>query len=464
MSKMRDPIHGDIHIPEWLEPLLLSYPLNRLRFIKQLGMKSYAGPFPGANHTRFSHCLGTMHLASFLCDSLYKNTKIKDLKGSVQEYKNTVQVAALVHDIGHGPFSHVMDEVLKEYMRRSHEDMTASIVQNVLGDDIRALRPPEGNVEPKDVSLIALGSHPEHSYLNDIVHSEIDVDRMDYLPRDSYHAGIEYRFGPASLINNMKIIRVPAISPAEIGELREIIRNAKTRKEFKDFLARAENVYEDHTCVSGEEGVVLCELLLIIRRTMYKSVYYESKSRVAEKMVYKAILSMLEDKLLQKKDLTDPHRFIELDDIELFGRMQEAKGFPARIVNFLKRGITYKSIELGTIEEFDTLKEAVVRKRYGDIRRMEKELAGRWNASPQEVIIDLIQIKAFEEEKVFVEIEPEKLTFLEKISKVAQSLISPFELEGKVFIYVDTDKIKTEEGRILEDAQTILGGGKNVPK
>src|SRR5712692_6129734 len=105
---LKDPIYRDFSVPSWMNNILDTYPINRMRFIKQLGLKAYSGRFPSANHTRYEHSLGTMHLAGLLCKQLSQKTTDYDLRGSVKEYASAIQVAALLHDVGHGPFSHTL--------------------------------------------------------------------------------------------------------------------------------------------------------------------------------------------------------------------------------------------------------------------------------------------------------------------------------------------------------------------
>lgn len=109
MSPIRDPIHGYIEIAPYIEKLLDTKVVQRLRNVKQLGWTNLV--YPGANHTRFEHSLGTYYLASRLANEL-----------SIDERKE-IEIAALLHDIGHGPYSHDCEDIIEQYTRRKHDDI-----------------------------------------------------------------------------------------------------------------------------------------------------------------------------------------------------------------------------------------------------------------------------------------------------------------------------------------------------
>lgn len=453
--RIKDPIYRDFSIPTWLGDFLQSYPVNRMRFIKQLGLKAYSGQFPSANHTRYEHSLGSMHLAGLLCDRLYENTKDTDLRGSVKEYCSTVQVAALLHDVGHGPFSHTLDDLLRIRFGISHEDMTKKIIQGPLKDQLDELSPEQGgSIQPSEVAEIALGSHKKHPYLNDILHGEIDVDRMDYLSRDGYHAGIDYRFGPDSLIQRMDIRNVSVVPTKEMEKMRKVIAPGKLNARLKEYLGKMNDISEDHVCIIGDEGVVLCEVLLTIRKTMYETVYYDKTSRRAEKMLEKAVNWMLDNKKLRKDEFNDPKKFVRLDDFELFSRMREAEGFASQILDRIKRGTPYVQTYSQSVRELRRLREALVRKDQRTLRKMEDELANRWHLDAEQLIVDVITVRAFERGKVFVNREGQT-NLLEEVSPLARSLTSLSKLEGKVAIY--TDKANVHKNKIERDVIEVLG-------
>ncbi|MDD1655559.1 MAG: HD domain-containing protein, partial [Methanomicrobiales archaeon] len=111
MKFIKDPVHGYVEVPESLLPLLDSPPVQRLRHIRQLGFSYLV--YPGANHTRFEHALGAMHLAGLMCTHLGLDRSEADL----------ATTAALLHDVGHGPFSHTTEPLMREWSGRGHDDI-----------------------------------------------------------------------------------------------------------------------------------------------------------------------------------------------------------------------------------------------------------------------------------------------------------------------------------------------------
>ncbi|HJJ66814.1 MAG TPA: HD domain-containing protein, partial [Methanocorpusculum sp.] len=168
-KQIKDPVHGYIEVPDELIPLLDSSLLQRLHYIKQLGFAYLV--YPGANHTRFEHSLGAMSLADKVCRTV-------DL---ADDERILVCSAALLHDIGHGPYSHASERLRAEFGEFSHDDIlpfadTLEPLLAEIGCDIR------------EVAGIISGNHR----LASIIHGDLDVDRMDYLLRDAHYSGVPY--------------------------------------------------------------------------------------------------------------------------------------------------------------------------------------------------------------------------------------------------------------------------------
>ena len=118
-----DPIQGTIELPQWLVNIKDERAIRRMMFIRQLGLKAYMD-FPAAIHTRYSHALGTMHLAGECADLLYTKMKNKGIVAkNLDSNKENLIAAGFFHDIGHGPFSHAVDYVMKTITNKSHEEM-----------------------------------------------------------------------------------------------------------------------------------------------------------------------------------------------------------------------------------------------------------------------------------------------------------------------------------------------------
>ncbi len=457
--RIKDPIYPEFRIGEFNSyfPLMKSYPVNRLRFIKQLGLKAYSGRFPSANHTRYEHSIGTMHLSRELCGQLYKNTEDLDLRGSVKEYQSTIEIAALLHDIGHGPFSHVIDSILERF-GKSHERITVEIIENLLKDDIKSLGL---SIDIDDVCSIILGENRNHAYLNDIIHGHLDVDRMDYLARDAYFTATEYQWRAYSLLQLMRLSKIPKIEDKRMEELKHEIESSKLprRDEIKGAIDLIKDLWTDHVCICNEDGIVHAEMMLVTRRTMYENVYYESSSRIAESMISKGILWMIDKDNDKKNYFLKPEEFVKLDDCELLTLLKHSGGFAEEIVNKIKEGRFFSSLIEGKVVENNRLKEAVGRRDQSEIESINNEIANVLDVDPERVLLDVIVRKGFEKNRVFVEIG-EIPRPIEDVSGIIRSLIKSLEKEMTFGIYIDDEKV--EKGNKLKDVIAILKGDKKA--
>jgi uncharacterized protein len=223
--EMRDPVHGFIEVSSDERRVIDSRPLQRLRRVRQLALTSLL--YPGASHSRFEHSLGTMHLASRVFDVITRHENVSDQarallpdlteEGHVPYWRSAVRMAALCHDIGHLPFSHAAEHrLLPEGW--THEALTWElIVSDEMASLFNLMTPP---LRPEDVARLAVGKRKappgtDYSLWEEII-SEIvvgdafGVDRMDYLLRDSLHAGVEYgKFDHHRLTGSLRILQGP---------------------------------------------------------------------------------------------------------------------------------------------------------------------------------------------------------------------------------------------------------------
>jgi HD superfamily phosphohydrolase len=162
---IKDPVHGYVEVEDYALALL-----ERLRYVRQLGFSYLV--YPGANHTRFEHSLGTMFLADVACRRF-------DL---ADDERTLVTAAALLHDIGHGPYSHASEPLMESLLGRTHDDI-GPLVEAQAGSLLR-----DAGVDPAELCTVVRGRHP----LSGIIHGDLDVDRMDYLLRDAYYTGAPY--------------------------------------------------------------------------------------------------------------------------------------------------------------------------------------------------------------------------------------------------------------------------------
>lgn len=179
---IKDPLYGYVKISDDEKSVIDTKAFQRLRRIRQLSGSEYV--YPAANHTRFEHSLGTMYLAGFFAE--------QSMVELSEEEGRLLRLAALLHDVGHGPFSHVYEGLLVKYKGKTHEDMTKWIIENsTLADLLNGL-----GFDPKEVSALSVGEPRVRGkpYLSQVVRSSVDVDKMDFIVRDSYHTGAGYGF------------------------------------------------------------------------------------------------------------------------------------------------------------------------------------------------------------------------------------------------------------------------------
>ena len=213
--EIRDPVHGSIHISKELVPVIKHNFFQRLRYIKQLGFSEFV--FPGATHTRFLHSIGVMHVGSLAFNTLFKD---KLNNPDIKRLKETFSLGCLLHDIGHAPLSHSTETVMpslselnipNEFLSKdedlsrqaTHEDYTIkSIADSSFTEAFQEVEKKYG-VERKFIADLIRGetSSPEYftvdnknyfPILHQLISSELDCDRMDYLLRDSYFCGVSY--------------------------------------------------------------------------------------------------------------------------------------------------------------------------------------------------------------------------------------------------------------------------------
>ena len=255
MVRIRDPIHDYIDLTS-LEGKLIDTPAyQRLRWIKQLGPINLV--YPGANHTRHEHCMGTCHVVRKIADSIGLNSEDKKL----------VSVAGLLHDLGHTAFSHLGDEIdgVEDHVIR-----TTNIISNTELSDIIS----NEGLNPDEVNQIIMGNHK----LDSLVSGDLDGDRLDYLVRDAHYTGVSTGVDMGRLITTMSM--------------------------------------HDSNLVIKEKGLPAVEALLTARSTMYQTVYFHSFARGAQLMLARAANSAISSGNFSINDFVNftDHKFLsELD-------------------------------------------------------------------------------------------------------------------------------------------------------
>lgn len=260
---IRDPVFGYIGITDVEKNIIDTFPVQRLRRIKQLSVSNVA--YPGGNHSRFSHAIGTMNLTGKIVESLRRMVEISD------EDWQLVRLAGLLHDVGHGPFSHSSESVLSSRLGLSHEDLGEKVIkESSLADEIE-----KQGFDPDELAELVFGEPSNEKYLKQIITSQFDADKMDFLLRDSYFTGVEYgKIDIQRLIQAMEVIN---------GDI------AIDRK-----------------------ALSALETFMIARYEMFLNVYYHHAVRAAEIMLRKAMDNAHD--FLGLTTFDDIEDFLSLDD------------------------------------------------------------------------------------------------------------------------------------------------------
>jgi len=183
-GEIKDPVHGYVYITEAEKNIIDSYPVQRLRRLRQLAGAEYV--YPSANHTRFEHSVGAMYLAGRMTE----NPNLSQLLNEEEAQK--IRIAALLHDVGHGPFSHIFEHLLVKFLNKTHEDMATWIIQkSELKDIIKDI-----GYDPDKMGKLAVGMlhEPGKAFIDQIIRSAVDVDKLDFIVRDTYHTGAAYGY------------------------------------------------------------------------------------------------------------------------------------------------------------------------------------------------------------------------------------------------------------------------------
>ena len=328
MNKMKifnDPVYGFINFPYEILYDIIDHPnFQRLRRISQLGLSHFV--YPGALHTRFHHAIGATHLMCTAIDVL----RSKGAEISTEEAE-AASIAILMHDIGHGPFSHALEGRI---IHISHEEMSVHIMEQM-------------DIEFKGKLALAIrifqNNYPK-VFLNQLVSSQLDMDRMDYLNRDSFFTGVA-----EGVIGYDRIIKMLAVHQNEI--------------------------------VVEEKGIHSIEKFLMARRIMYWQVYLHKTVLSAEQMLIRLLTQLKTIDADQIKGISpalsyffttsdrskfssmDVKMFNLLDDFDIFQCLKRFQDHPNIAIRTLSRGLIHRKIfkiELAQLPFEDSYKHSIL--------------------------------------------------------------------------------------------------------
>ncbi|MDD1772162.1 MAG: HD domain-containing protein [Methanomassiliicoccales archaeon] len=361
---IHDSVHGSVKVNGVFLEILHRPEMQRLHGIKQLGLAHLV--FPGANHTRFEHSLGTYHVADLMCQAL----------GLQCEDRDQALAAALLHDVGHAPFSHTLEEVLENRFSLDHMDLGVSLIdgeRDVIREDerknigtrstIAEVLDRNGISSEAVTDIIVSPGHKgrrgqsllmetdgqshfnSHEYLHQMIHGPVDADQMDYLLRDAHYTGVAH-------------------GAIDIDRLMQTI----------------ELYHGDIVVRKG--GMVAAEGMMVARALMYTSVYYHKTVRIAEMMLCKAV-ELADDSIADQLQREN--------DASLTERLMRQGGCPQRLVTMLKYRELYKrayAVFIPDMSDEDMsglLRLTDYRKR----KEVESLIADRASVDVSEIILDV---------------------------------------------------------------------------
>ena len=371
MKVINDTIHGSFEIDGVREDLLATPEFNKLSHIKQLGLAHLV--FPGAHHTRFEHSLGVSHLAGRMASSLNLDS----------HERMTVEVAGMLHDVGHGPYSHTLEHILHERGGADHMHITEGIITGdyeVLSDDEQRIlgerrTVPEilesHGIDPQEVASLIHGpdaggkernlfhwgegaeSFESADYtLANLVHGPVDCDQMDYLLRDAHFTGVRH-----GIIDHDRLIQCLTRHSGDIAVT--------------------------------EGGLSALEGMMTARALMYSAVYFHRVTRITEVMLSRAVE--------RAGDLLPEARHMQrMVDAEVWHALDQADSFSRDILKrlkyrrLMKNSITRRMDEL-TSEQIDRLVHLATHSE--DRIQIEDQIAQRAGLDPGYVAIDVPSVK-----------------------------------------------------------------------
>lgn len=344
-AEIRDPIHGYIYATEIERRIIDTRTFQRLRRIRQLAGCHLV--YPGGQHSRFEHVIGCMYLAGRVGEVLQRRTS-----GLNSDDVQKLRLAALLHDVGHGPFSHMFEEVMAGKTKITHEDMTQRIVRETeIGDLVDRF-----GYSRREISDFAVAkSRKEGEFLNDVIGGGLSVDIMDYLLRDSYFTGVEYgKVDVHRIINSFEVIK---------GKL-----------------------------AISQAALFAFEALMIARYEMFRAVYFHRTVRAAELMLVKSMI--LSDKALHLTDLALSNYLDLTDEVTLFrithmdtGEDKDLKAAKTLALDYQSRNLL-KCVFEKSVQRRDKFLAAIFNQK-GIREQLSTEIASIARVDPGDVYVDV---------------------------------------------------------------------------
>ncbi|MDW0199645.1 MAG: HD domain-containing protein, partial [Nitrososphaeraceae archaeon] len=318
VGEITDPIHKFIRFTELEKKIIDSNVFQRLRRIKQLAGAHLV--YPAAQHSRFEHSLGTMHVAGLAGEHLFSIGVID--KESIQE----LRVASLLHDIGHGPFSHLFEEALKVTGNSNHETLGAKIIcKTELGDILS-----DYGFSPQTISEISFGNS-KVKFKNEIISGSLSSDLMDYLPRDGFFTGVEYgKVDHNRIINSFRVTDSKSlaldISSFYSFESMIISRFEMFRAVYFHKTVRSAEVMLLHSILLSSDllnlkGLALTDYLKLTDESIICTISSSRNNKAAQEMIShyldRKLLKCVYERLIRKRDNYTKLNRDKIDELRL---------------------------------------------------------------------------------------------------------------------------------------------------
>lgn len=437
IKTINDPVHGTIRFEGALLNLLGSPQIIRLNQIKQLGLAYLV--FPGAQHTRLEHSMGVSFVAGLLAREL----------GLGEEEAAILRAAGLLHDVGHGPFSHTLEGIFHDRIGLDHMELTRDLITGRVDLDLSEWTDPSWDArripdilerhgldpgyiaslvcQEKNGGIVGLRLSMEEEagddtpqYMRQIIHSALDADQLDFLLRDSHYTGAAH--------GTIDIDRIVQTAILVNGEL-----------------------------MIHKRGISALEGMLVARSLMYSSVYFHKTSRIAESMLCRAASRLDDERLLG---------IWNLSDAEVLYTLRKEEGLTGDIVRRLRMRRLFKAafrIEsedaLGD-DELSLKTREIVREASDDRARtvMEDRIARRAGVKEGHVIIDVpdpaLTLSEPRLKRMDIKVMSERPTPLSKLSSIARSLQHRPTVPWCMMISCPEEKVaqvSDAASRVLED-------------
>jgi uncharacterized protein len=419
VAEIRDPIHGYVKITEEERELIDCVFVQRLRRIHQLAGAYLV--YPGGVHSRFEHVIGTMHVTGLIAQSVADNAGLRD--DDVQE----LRIAGLLHDVGHGPFSHLFEEVLAEKTDLSHEDLSQRIVtESNIADILR-----RNGHQPSKISKLCVGKSTSRPFMNQVIAGGLSADMMDYLLRDTYFTGVEY-----GKVDIQRVIDSMAVSG------------------------------DDHLLLE-RAALYAFEALLIARYEMFKAVYFHRTVRAAELMLAHSMT--LADAELHLTDLSKIERILRLTDEVVLQQLADLEPRTADLrmakhlaLNYMQRRLVKCVFEKVMQRKDRTIQRIFSKKRFRDELALDIAQAAR--VKPSDIYIDVPNTPSVpytSERQMFNSITLFSNDTLAGGKRRTETVpISELPLVGSITGFMDILRIYTfseHRGKVVRAVETIFG-------